>query len=343
MIRKLLFILSLFLFISTVYNVDCSDGGTCGRGETCCYKDYLSSCCGYDNAVCCNDGLHCCPSGTTCDLIKLKCVRGNTEFLSENLFEVKRNKPSNKSSSLHITPSERMDLLNGFLEGSDLKKYVPDVSDCAANMTTVYHSINLAVEDFTKDVVSFDDIAHGIQMIGKAIEDISKATLSCKYLPGSLANAIIYLRKIALNPGNWFKLISASATRNTLYIMWDLYSLDSLITAKNYKEVGRKLGEIFKYIFAVDIDSSSVQFFQNESSLEILANKFKKVGKMPSINDIITCVKAVKPLATDIYNAVTSFEKGDSGAGISAIEKALADGASLGFSCYQVINDIISK
>ena len=47
-------------------SVQCDDGSECPTGTTCCK---LSSgqwgCCPYPNAVCCNDGEHCCPQGST--------------------------------------------------------------------------------------------------------------------------------------------------------------------------------------------------------------------------------------------------------------------------------------
>ena len=56
--------------------VKCLDGSSCAGKETCCE---LSSggygCCPYEEAVCCSDGLHCCPHGTTCDVKQGTCIR----------------------------------------------------------------------------------------------------------------------------------------------------------------------------------------------------------------------------------------------------------------------------
>ena len=50
-------------------NVPCPDGGSCPDGNTCCSNNEGGyGCCPKPNAVCCTDGKHCCPSGTTCDL-----------------------------------------------------------------------------------------------------------------------------------------------------------------------------------------------------------------------------------------------------------------------------------
>jgi len=68
----------------------------------------------------------------------------------------------------------------------------------------------------------------------------------------------------------------------------------------------------------------------------------KKLSKIPAIGDIIACISAVKPFATDIYDAVVSFTKGETQKGVDAIEKAAIDAVSLGMSCYKVIDEILS-
>ena len=50
----------------------------CQTGQTCCKLatgDY--GCCPIPKAVCCTDGKHCCPEGTTCDVSAGKCNRGD--------------------------------------------------------------------------------------------------------------------------------------------------------------------------------------------------------------------------------------------------------------------------
>jgi hypothetical protein len=41
----------------------------CKSGSTCCNQ----KCCPFENAMCCADGLHCCPAGTSCDAKSLMC------------------------------------------------------------------------------------------------------------------------------------------------------------------------------------------------------------------------------------------------------------------------------
>ena len=47
-------------------SVQCDDGSECPDGTTCCKLSYGQwGCCPYPNAVCCDDGEHCCPQGST--------------------------------------------------------------------------------------------------------------------------------------------------------------------------------------------------------------------------------------------------------------------------------------
>ncbi|XP_077359452.1 granulin b isoform X2 [Festucalex cinctus] len=60
--------------LGTSVSLVCPDGGACPDGSTCC-KDTLGQfeCCPLPKAVCCSDGLHCCPEGSTCDLQHAVC------------------------------------------------------------------------------------------------------------------------------------------------------------------------------------------------------------------------------------------------------------------------------
>ena len=420
MIRFLPILLNLSFLLSSVHTVECDNGGYCDKDETCCYSlKGISLCCGYKSGVCCTDGLNCCPFNTICDLAKRKCIRpGLPSFLTKALLFPKQMPPSKKTqekshseaaSKIYQEP-QMIDLLNGFLEGSDLLKYLPNVSNCAANKTSIYKDLRVAVDDFTKSDMSFEDIADGIQMIGMAIQGLANSTRSCKNLPESFLNVIIYCRKIAADPGRWFKLISEMATKNSIFIMWDLYGLESLIKDTNYREIGRKLGEIFKYIFEVDLASLEGSFHKTEFTIDynkmikcafelvqvsektvlivqdliihpenifsalvklsaffneletncegvfyfkIIANfvkKFKntdnllmkKVEKIPSIINIISCIKTIKPFSTDIYNSVISIETGDINTAIQALEQDTVNAAKLELICYKVIRDLIS-
>lgn len=57
---------------------DCDDSYRCSAGQTCCKSEVAASgygCCEGIDAVCCSDGIHCCPSGTTCNLAAGNCVQ----------------------------------------------------------------------------------------------------------------------------------------------------------------------------------------------------------------------------------------------------------------------------
>ena len=48
-------------------NTTCSDGSSCPGDDTCCpIGGGLFGCCGFSNAVCCDE--YCCPAGYTCDV-----------------------------------------------------------------------------------------------------------------------------------------------------------------------------------------------------------------------------------------------------------------------------------
>ncbi|XP_072212886.1 progranulin [Excalfactoria chinensis] len=56
----------------------CPDNSSsCPDGATCCQlPSGQYGCCPLQNAVCCSDGWHCCPQGTTCDLQRSMCTSG---------------------------------------------------------------------------------------------------------------------------------------------------------------------------------------------------------------------------------------------------------------------------
>ena len=71
--------------------VICPDKSSCPSGYTCCKLGTGGyGCCPYKEAVCCSDGKHCCPHGTTCDLSSGTCVRGASSNAFTALTEVKR-------------------------------------------------------------------------------------------------------------------------------------------------------------------------------------------------------------------------------------------------------------
>ncbi|XP_052095593.1 neurogenic locus notch homolog protein 2-like isoform X12 [Mytilus californianus] len=72
---------------ANVESVKCPDSQSeCKTGQTCCkLASGQYGCCPIPKAVCCTDGKHCCPEGTTCDVSSGKCNRG--EFAVLDWFE----------------------------------------------------------------------------------------------------------------------------------------------------------------------------------------------------------------------------------------------------------------
>lgn len=57
------------------YQRACKDGSCCDISGSCCQMyDGLQGCAPFTDAVCCSDGKHACPYGTTCDVNNNKCV-----------------------------------------------------------------------------------------------------------------------------------------------------------------------------------------------------------------------------------------------------------------------------
>ncbi|KAF7661728.1 hypothetical protein LDENG_00253240 [Lucifuga dentata] len=54
-------------------SIICPDGRSCPDSFTCCKTKRGYACCGYPNAVCCEDLVHCCPSGYRCNLVTQMC------------------------------------------------------------------------------------------------------------------------------------------------------------------------------------------------------------------------------------------------------------------------------
>ncbi|CAH8605820.1 unnamed protein product [Schistosoma intercalatum] len=79
----------------------CSDMKSVCINGTCCsnVNDQLSTlCCPYENAVCCNDGEHCCPKGTTCDMVNGGCIISQEDLPKSSSVPL-----LTKISALHVT------------------------------------------------------------------------------------------------------------------------------------------------------------------------------------------------------------------------------------------------
>jgi len=400
-------LISLCLLISTVYNVDCSDGNTCNEGETCCYsKRGQSGCCGYERAVCCNDGVHCCPENTTCDLVQLRCVRsGYPTFLAREVDFPKRIR-LNEKPVVTITPQQQVDLLEGFLEGSGLRQYIPDITDCASNSTAVINSFTNAASHFLKPNLTVDDIAQGVIEFGLATQEVANLIRSCGNITNSIYVIANYTQRILNDPQGWLSQVSSNAVKNSMYIVMDFYNVQTYLNSGNYRLAGNYLGQIIKYIFQVDVTMNLVTLFKtgqsnlnidipailkcastvydvaqravpvltdlynnpqnltndlftlygyyvevqsscsgvfNTTILESAFNKYTTFlatpnlkSSLPSVTDIVACVKSIKPFATDIYEAVVAYKNQDYEKAFNILEQVVVDGANFGTTCYKL-------
>lgn len=70
------------------------------------------------------------------------------------------------------------------------------------------------------------------------------------------------------------------------------------------------------------------------------------VNAFPDIKDLYRCLTDIKPVATDIYTAITEYKKGTP-EGKDNAKKALIDlaqkGVVMGTDCYKVIQEILQK
>jgi len=233
-------------------------------------------------------------------------------------------------AAVGLTPEQWAVIFDAFLDASELKPYIPDFGDCTGNSTAIIVSLNAAISDFSKANKTYEDIADGIEQIGIAVQGIANITLSCKKLPETLGQLVNYVMKIINDPSKWFKLVSENTTKNSIWIMMNLYALDGLIKSGDYKGIGTKLGEVFKWTLKVDLGSA----------LRKLSSGFK-IGGTPTPEHIADCVKSLSPIVLDIYNAITLYLKGDTDGAMKAITALGIDAIGAGATCYKVIQDII--
>lgn len=79
----------------------------CADGQTCCKLDSGEyGCCPLPDAVCCSDGKHCCPHGSTCQLAVQKCK-------SENGFVDLFEKVSAKKTTSVMCPDGKSECSDG--------------------------------------------------------------------------------------------------------------------------------------------------------------------------------------------------------------------------------------
>jgi len=87
--------------------------------------------------------------------------------------------------------------------------------------------------------------------------------------------------------------------------MWDLYGLDSLLSSNNYKEVGRTLGDIFKYIFQVEFGQNFLALFKVENTLSVDPQKVITCGI--KIYEVVQKLEPVIAKLIDHPETILSF------------------------------------
>ncbi|GIY95458.1 progranulin [Caerostris extrusa] len=103
-------------------DVICDDKSVCPVDTTCCQNPNTGKfgCCPMESAVCCNDGLHCCPEGTTCNLEKKKCDGdGFTTLMYDSHKKIHVSSPSSsllqsKKESSVICPGSQFQCPDGY-------------------------------------------------------------------------------------------------------------------------------------------------------------------------------------------------------------------------------------
>ena len=144
-------------------------------------------------------------------------------------------------------------LINGFLEGSGLNALVPDLSGCETGSAKIIDSISRAIEAFKKTPMTTDDIAYGIKNIGIAVEAIGVAAKTCLSIPITFTKIYKYFSAISSDPSTYINGMGKNAISNLMRIVGDLLGINSLFDQKNYFEVGKRTGEVAKWILYVDM------------------------------------------------------------------------------------------
>ncbi|XP_005164021.2 granulin a isoform X2 [Danio rerio] len=84
--------------------VKCNATHGCPESSTCC-KNIAGEwgCCPFSQAVCCSDGFHCCPQGTTCDFVTLTCKSNSTSVPMSVLIPASAKEEQRKHEEVKVT------------------------------------------------------------------------------------------------------------------------------------------------------------------------------------------------------------------------------------------------
>jgi len=340
---------------------ECPDQSSCGDGETCCEMDKGYGCCPYPNAVCCSDKEHCCPDGYTCDVSAGTCDhsknrRNKVIFLQEKPKMRKVRSHKIAPQKINLSPEETTDLTNGFLEGSELKAILPNITECLKNTTEIYPAFAKAFECFSRPNITLVDIAEGVKNLGIAIEALAHAASSCQQIPEAINITVSYLKKIAANPSKYFNGVTNNLIYNGAYIAYDLWGLGTLWTQKQYRQFGSKIGEISKYILKVEMTMRLLKFYIENVKTVQFGIDIRKIfecayfiyGKIDDIRNEIQMIIAqptqIIEFITHMGRIITDIRTTCAGA-FGRTETPLAVKSSSNDDCYdnlpRIFNDII--
>ena len=149
-----------------------------------------------------------------------------------------------------ISP-ENLDILNGFLDGSQLRKALPDILGCGVNTTSIFDSFSRASVYFGRSPLTIDDIEGGIREIGFALDSLGLVMIKCTSIPDKFYNIFHYASNVINNTTYFIHEAGVNIMKNLCPIFNDLSDIKDVYNNRNFYEFGRRLGEIAGYIFNV--------------------------------------------------------------------------------------------
>ncbi|GBL94953.1 hypothetical protein AVEN_187467-1 [Araneus ventricosus] len=128
----------LLVGIVSVLGNGCSD--VCEPTDTCCPGPNQSeaNCCPFENAVCCEDGIHCCPEGSFCDLDMRMCgliaypqvMRKRTGDIEEEITIDSSTRQREKRDTIEQSYMNEITHIDHMLVHCDLNQFCPYFSTC---------------------------------------------------------------------------------------------------------------------------------------------------------------------------------------------------------------------
>lgn len=117
--------LTIFSIIGLSLSSICGDGSQCPGVTTCCEISIGGyGCCPFQDATCCDDGVHCCPNGYTCDVEVGSCLKteNSNEFLT--FLDTNTSESSTLTAPLKVSTPSMADIIACI---TDIKPVVSDV------------------------------------------------------------------------------------------------------------------------------------------------------------------------------------------------------------------------